>query len=96
LTAAFAISEHGGVPLILSRDAIEGLAAMPKKERSQLRARLNAIAAEPAGRHPGVRALRGAPSGRFRARQGDWRAIFSIEGADVVVERIGNRREVYR
>lgn len=82
--------------LILPRDAIKALAAMPTKERAQLRGRLQAIAADPTGRHPGVEALQGKPHGRFRARQGEWRAIFSIEGADVVVERIGNRKEVYR
>lgn len=72
---------------------------MPKKERAQLRERLRAIAAEPAEpaeRHPGVEAMQGGPAGRFRVRQGDWRAIFSFDGADVVVERIGNRRGVYR
>ena len=82
--------------LILPRNAVEALAAMPKKERAQLRERLKAIAADPAGRHPGVEAMRGKPPGRLRVRQGDWRAIFSFDGADVVVERIGNRREVYR
>jgi hypothetical protein len=25
-----------------------------------------------------------------------WRALFVIEGADVVVTRLGNRREIYR
>ena len=69
---------------------------MPKRERAQLRERLRAIAADPTGRHPGVEAMQGKPHGRFRVRQGEWRAIFSVEGADVAVERIGNRREVYR
>lgn len=82
--------------LILPRDAIKALAAMPKKERAQLRERLAAIAADPAGRHPSVEAMRGRPPGRFRVRQGEWRAVFSFDGNDVVVERIGNRRSVYR
>lgn len=34
--------------------------------------------------------------GAWRLRKGDWRAIFVIEGADVVVTRVGNRREIYR
>ena len=96
MTAVFALGERALVALILPRDAIKALAAMPKKERTQLRGKLVAIAAEPAGRHPGVEAMQGKPAGRFRVRQGDWRAIFSFDGADVVVERIGNRREVYR
>ena len=82
--------------LLLSRDSIKALAAMPKKEQAQLRERLKAIAAGPGARHPSVEAMQGQPSGRFRVRQGEWRAIFSFDGSDVVVERIGNRREVYR
>jgi hypothetical protein len=34
--------------------------------------------------------------GVWRLRKGDWRATFVIDGADVVVTRVGNRREIYR
>jgi len=34
--------------------------------------------------------------GVFRVRQGDWRAVYSIEDGDVIVERIGHRKMVYR
>jgi mRNA-degrading endonuclease RelE of RelBE toxin-antitoxin system len=34
--------------------------------------------------------------GVWRPRKGDWRAIVVIEGADVVVTPVGNRREIYR
>ena len=69
---------------------------MPHKERAQLQERLRAIAADPTMRHPGVETMQGKPPGRFRVRQGDWRAIFSVDGPDVVVERVGNCGEVYR
>jgi mRNA-degrading endonuclease RelE of RelBE toxin-antitoxin system len=29
-------------------------------------------------------------------RQGDWRAVYEIAGEDIVVIRVGHRREVYR
>ena len=54
--------------LLLSPDATRALLRMPKRERDQLRARLVAIALDPAGRHPGVIAMQGAPPGRFRGR----------------------------
>jgi hypothetical protein len=54
--------------LLLSPDATRALLRMPKRERDQLRARLVAIALDPAGRHPGVIAMQGAPPGRFRVR----------------------------
>lgn len=68
---------------------------MPKADARRLRDRLEAIAAAPATQHPNVRPLVGYP-GSFRLRQGDWRAVFSIEGDDVVVDRVAHRREVYR
>jgi mRNA-degrading endonuclease RelE of RelBE toxin-antitoxin system len=34
--------------------------------------------------------------GVFRVRQGDWRAVFSLEEGDVIVDRVAHRREVYR
>ena len=80
---------------LLSPAAVGALLTMPRREREQLKARLDAIAAAPARQHPGVTVLQGAPRGRFRVRQGDLRAVFRIDGADVVVDRIGHRREVY-
>ena len=82
--------------LIFSRDATRALLAMPRKDAERLRERLEAIAAAPTERHPAVEAMQGKPSGRFRVRQGDWRAVFRIDSADVLVERIGNRGEDYR
>jgi mRNA interferase RelE/StbE len=83
------------MPLILSPAATKALLAMPKREREQLRARLLAIAAAPHDRHPSVIAMQGAPAGRFRVRQGDWRAVFRIDADDVIVDVIGHRKEVY-
>jgi len=34
--------------------------------------------------------------GVWRLRKGDWRAIFVIVGANVMVTWVGNRREIYR
>lgn len=81
--------------LLLSPSAIKALMSMPKREREQLKQRLDAIAAAPTENHPSVIAMQGKPSGRFRVRQGDWRAVFRVDGGDVVVDRIGHRREIY-
>ena len=35
-------------------------------------------------------------AGTFRVRQGDWRTIYAIRDDNVIVGRVGNRREVYR
>lgn len=83
------------MPLIVSRDALKALRSMPKREAGQLLDRMKEIASTPDERHPGVIAMQGEPLGRFRVRQGDWRAVFRIDGADVLVDRVGHRREVY-
>jgi mRNA-degrading endonuclease RelE of RelBE toxin-antitoxin system len=95
LTTVFASSEHSCLALIFSRDAARALLAMPKKDRARLEERLEAIAAAPAG-HPNVEAMQGKPAGRCRVRQGDSRAVFRIDGTDVLVDRVGKRGEVYR
>jgi mRNA interferase RelE/StbE len=83
------------MPLILLRPAVKEFLAMPKRERDQMKNRLEAIASDPDGTHPSVIAMRGEPAGRFRVRQGDWRAIYTLIDRDVVVIRIAHRREVY-
>jgi mRNA interferase RelE/StbE len=34
--------------------------------------------------------------GEYRFRIGDYRAIFDIEGNEIVILRVGHRREIYR
>jgi mRNA interferase RelE/StbE len=71
------------------------LAAMPEADAKRLLGRLEKIAAEPDAQHLGVAPLVGE-SGVYRVRQGDWRAVFSVEDGDVIVDRVAHRREVYR
>jgi mRNA interferase RelE/StbE len=34
--------------------------------------------------------------GSYRFRIGDYRVIFDVEGANLIVLRVGHRREIYR
>ena len=34
--------------------------------------------------------------GTYRFRKGDYRVIFDIEGNDIVILRVGHRRDIYR
>jgi mRNA-degrading endonuclease RelE of RelBE toxin-antitoxin system len=34
--------------------------------------------------------------GLWRLRKGDWRAVFRIHQGDVIVDRVGNRKDIYR
>jgi len=40
--------------------------------------------------------LTDAAMGTYRFRIGDYRVIFDIEGNDIVVLRVGHRRDIYR
>jgi mRNA interferase RelE/StbE len=71
------------------------LSGLPRAEVQRLLERLERIAAAPEERHPNVVPLSGEP-GSFRLRQGRWRAVFSIEDGDVILDRVAHRREVYR
>jgi len=83
------------VGLVIPRHVMKQLSAMPRADATRLLDRLEEIALAPEVQHPNVLPLVGTP-GSFRVRQGDWRAVFSIEEGDVVVERVAHRREVYR
>lgn len=81
--------------LIIPPQVLKQLAGLPRAESKRLLDRLEQIAEAPRERHPNVLALVGEP-GAFRLRQGNWRAVFSIEDGDVVLDRVAHRREVYR
>ena len=82
------------MPLLMPLRVQKQLEVLPRAERMRLMERLKTIAAAPNLQHPNVLPLVGRP-GVFRVRQGDWRALFRIEDADVVVIRVAHRREVY-
>ena len=71
------------------------LAKVPKPYRTQLFERISKLKETP--RPPGSKELEGY-EGLHRVRQGDYRAIYTINDKDllVMVVRIGDRKEVYR
>ncbi|HEY1934784.1 MAG TPA: type II toxin-antitoxin system RelE/ParE family toxin [Acetobacteraceae bacterium] len=68
---------------------------MPRPDAKRLREKLGRIAADPSGSNPAAKPLVGQ-AGVFRVRQGDWRAVYVIEDGDLIVDRVGSRKEVYR
>lgn len=81
--------------LLIPQRVFKQLATMPKADARKLLDRLEKIADAPEKLQPNVVPLVGEP-GVFRVRQGNWRAVFSIEEGDVIVDRVAHRREVYR
>lgn len=80
--------------LLIKPSAAKELETLPRKERKRLVARIQQLALDP--RSPGCEKLSGQE--RYRARQGDYRVLYSIDDAEpaVVVVKIRHRRDVYR
>jgi len=43
----------------------------------------------------GAKPLRGDLVGHYRLRVGDWRIVFRVQGPDVIVVSIANRKDIY-
>lgn len=81
--------------LVIPPQVMKQLAGLPRAEAGRLLERLQRISAAPDDRHPSVTPLTGQP-GSYRLRHGSWRAVFSIEDGDVILDRVAHRREIYR
>ena len=81
--------------LVIPPDVVKQLAAIPKADRKRLLAALESVAAEPAKRLPFMTEMVGQRD-VWRLRKGDWRAVFRIFQGDVILDRVGHRREIYR
>lgn len=82
--------------LIFAPVAVKGLRGMPAKDAAAMVAILKEIAVDPFAPCAKAKRLTGHPG--FRVRHGDWRAVYRLdpEAGEMVVNRVGHRREVYR
>ena len=82
--------------LVLEKKAREGLARMQRAAYEGMMKRLFAIAANPFAHHANVDRMKGRES--FRRRQGDWRAIYELDGDSnqMRVRIVDTRGSVYR
>ena len=75
--------------------AAKGLKAMARPDADRLRASLQQVADTHPQRQSFVTEMVGLP-GAWRARKGDFRAIFTIEDETLRVISVGHRKDVYR
>jgi mRNA interferase RelE/StbE len=80
--------------VLIKRSAAKELERLPDKIRRQVVSRIAALAVQP--RPTGCEKLTGEDL--YRIRQGDYRIVYSIADAELIVHviRIANRRDVYR
>ncbi len=80
--------------LLIKPSAARELENLPLKDRKRVAAKIQRLGSNP--RPDGAEKLSGQD--KYRLRQGDYRVLYSIDDtqAQVVVVKIGHRREVYR
>ena len=77
----------------LTPEAAAEAKRLPKAIRRRVRAIVKRLEDWPA--FSGVKRLSGNLAGWYRARTGDYRVRFRVEGDTVIVDKIGHRRDVY-
>ena len=80
--------------IVLHREAVREIRALPKRIRPLVRAAIDGLAREP--RPAGVVSLKGR-KGSYRLRIGDYRILYDVHATEIVVYVIGvaHRRDVY-
>lgn len=80
--------------LLIKASAVKELEVIPREDRRRIVRRIEGLSETP--RPSGCEKLSGGD--RYRIRQGDYRVVYLVsdERREVVVFKIGHRREVYR
>ena len=71
--------------------AVEDLARLPKRVAEQI---IRKITRLEHGLHGDIKRLQGHDNA-YRLRSGDYRILFDVEDDTAVVQRIGNRKDIY-
>ena len=74
-------------------DALKELARLPRVARERIGKLFQRLEAWPAV--SGAKQLSGNSAGRYRLRTGDYRVRFRLDGGNVIVEKIGHRKDFY-
>jgi len=71
--------------------AVENLRTVPKAVASQIVRKISRLEQR---LHGNIKQLRQADFG-YRLRMGDYRILFDVEDDTIVIQKIGNRKDVY-
>ncbi len=80
--------------LLIKPSAVKELEAIPKEDRQRIVRRIEGLSLDP--KPPGSEKLSGED--KYRVRQGDYRVIYIVsdERREVIMFKVGHRRDVYR
>ena len=82
---------NGRYKIEYAADALEDLRALPKREAEQI---LRKVLRLEHGLHGNIKRLQNADAG-FRLRMGDYRILFDVVDGKILVQKVGNRKDVY-
>ena len=71
--------------------ALENLRSLPKREADQI---LRKVLRLEHGLHGNIKRLQNADAA-FRLRMGDYRILFDVIGDRIVIQKVGNQKNVY-
>ena len=71
--------------------ALEDLAKMPKRFADQITRKIVRLEHGFAG---DIKRLQGGDAG-YRLRSGNFRILFDVEGGMILIQKIGNRKDIY-
>lgn len=74
-----------------AESALDDLRSLPKREAGQI---LRKVQRLEHGLHGNIKRLQNADVG-FRLRMGDYRILFDVIGDTIMVQTVGNRKDVY-
>jgi mRNA interferase RelE/StbE len=74
-------------------EALEHLANLPRVARERIGKLLQRLERWPAV--SGVKPLSGKLVGWYRMRTGDYRIRFHVKGQNVIVDKVGHRKDIY-
>ena len=71
--------------------ALDDLRSLPSREADQI---LRKVLRLEQGLHGNIKRLQNADAA-FRLRMGDYRVLFDVIGDKILIQRIGNRKDIY-
>ena len=79
--------------LVYTQRAVKDITSLDLQSRERIKEALERYSESPANY---AKKMVDPVLGTYRFRIGDYRVIFDLEGNDIVVLRVGHRRDIYR
>ena len=79
--------------LVYTKRAVKDIHKLEPKVKSRIGTALLQLQTDPIGH---AKRLTNSSLGTYRFRIGDYRVIFDLDGENIVVLRVGHRKDIYR